>query len=440
MRIFPTKRGWKRLGIALAILVGFVLAANGVVAWWVDYQFQSRVAAIRAAGDPASLADLTPPPIPPEKNAAAILESIRPRLDEFGDDHWKFLDQTELGKDLQARRERNEPPTAEQIEAIREVLDKYPDLDTQLAAAAACNQYASVTDYTAASPELLDQFILPKLQTFRTASRYLDWRIQVLNAESKPDEAVRRGIELLVLARMHDREPTLVCNLVALAVRGIAINALYDVLASSTISPETHAALEAELALHEDPQRMLYVLKSERAFGIDNHMRRPPQAIEPPVWVFHMFGWPLKRYWIGVLDYFDEELKMVQRPWPDGRSWVGRRPRPDAPSGHGVLADLLIPATQAAYDANARTTAMLRTLRVFNALTEFRQKHGHEATGFADLKLPKEATLDPFSGKPLLLKHTDDGWLIYSVGTNRTDDGGNFADQKDHGLGPRKNP
>jgi len=438
MRIFPTKRGWKRLGIALAILVGFVLAANGVVAWWVDYQFQSRVAAIRAAGDPASLAELRPPAIPSDQNAAAILESLRPRLDEFGDDHWKFLDQTDLGKEYQARRDRNEPPTAVQIDGIRAVLDKYPDLDAQLAAVVACNQYASVTDYTAASPELLDQFILPKLQSFRTASRYLDWRIRSLNAQGKPDEAARRGIELLVLARMHDREPTLVCNLVALAVRGIAINALYDVLATSRVSPKAHAALEAELALHEDPQRMVYVLKSERAFGIDNHMRLPSGAIEPPAWVFHMFGWPLKRYWIGVLDYFEEELKLVERPWTDGRGWVGRRPLPDAPSGHGVLADLLIPATQAAYDANARTTAMLRTLRVFNALMEYRQKHGQEATGLADLTLPKEATIDPFSCKPLILKHTDDGWLIYSVGRDGVDDGGDFTDQKDAGLRPSK--
>jgi hypothetical protein len=212
------------------------------------------------------------------------------------------------------------------------------------------------------------------------------------------------------------------------------------VLASSPISPETHAALDAELALHENPQRMVWALKSERAFGIDNHMRLPSGARQPSKWAFHMFGWPLKRYWIGVLDYFEEELKLVERPWTDGRGSVGRRPEPDAPSGYGVLADLLIPATQAAYDANARTTAMLRTLRVFNALAEFRQNHGHEATGIADLTLPKEATLDPFSGKPLLLKHTDDGWLIYSVGTNRTDDGGNFTDQKDAGLGPRKLP
>jgi hypothetical protein len=95
---------------------------------------------------------------------------------------------------------------------------------------------------------------------------------------------------------------------------------------------------------------------------------------------------------------------------------------------------LLIPATQAAYDANARLTASMRAMRVFNALMEYRQTQGREAEGLGDLTLPKEATIDPFSGKPLLLNHTDDGWLIYSVGRDGVDD---FEDQKDYGLGPR---
>ena len=77
-------------------------------------------------------------------------------------------------------------------------------------------------------------------------------------------------------------------------------------------------------------------------------------------------------------------------------------------------------------------------MRVFNALAEYRQRHGRDARGLSDLALPKEATIDPFSGKPLILKHTDGGWLIYSVSTNGIDDGGDFTGLKDHGLAPRK--
>jgi hypothetical protein len=50
------------------------------------------------------------------------------------------------------------------------------------------------------------------------------------------------------------------------------------------------------------------------------------------------------------------------------------------------------------------------------------------------------ATLDPFSGKPLVVKRIEDGWMVYSVGENGIDDGGSFVDQKDWGLGPRKKP
>ena len=129
---------------------------------------------------------------------------------------------------------------------------------------------------------------------------------------------------------------------------------------------------------------------------------------------------------LSALDYYDEEIQAAEQPWTEGhKRGVGHRQLPEAPSGQGVLADLLIPATQAAYEANERAiAAMLRSLRIFNALTQYRDEHGREASGLEELSLPKEATIDPFSGEPLKLKHTDDGWIIYSVMTNGVDDGG----------------
>ena len=75
-------------------------------------------------------------------------------------------------------------------------------------------------------------------------------------------------------------------------------------------------------------------------------------------------------------------------------------------------------------------------LRAFNALQAYAENNGREASGLADLDLPPEATIDPFSGQPLIVKHTDKGWRIYSVGEDGVDDGGAFKDNKDYGLGP----
>src|SRR5436309_3306055 len=111
MRFFPTKRFWKRLGIGAAILISIALIANGFMAWLTEHRLQIRIAAIRAAGDPASIADLAPKPIPDDQNAAAYLKRLTPRLDEFAHDNWQFLDKTPLGKAYDNTSDRGETPT-----------------------------------------------------------------------------------------------------------------------------------------------------------------------------------------------------------------------------------------------------------------------------------------------------------------------------------------
>jgi hypothetical protein len=437
MRIWPTKRFWKRLAIGVAIVVALALIANGFMAWWVEHKLQAKIAAIRAAGDPASIADLAPKPIPADQNAAAILKQIGPRLDEFAKDHVQFLDSTPLGQGFDRQFELGETPTPEQIEAIRAILDKYPDIDTGLAAAAACNQYASMADFSLGSQPFLEQYLSGRI---RTPARFLVWRIEVLIADGQSEEAAKRGLELLRLARLYDREPLLVNMLVGIALRGMAVNALYDSLAAGSVSPDLHTAIDQELALHVDPQRMARVLKTERAYsvaltasiGLDSTFDQVN-----PIWM-SMVGWSVKRFYMSALDYYDEEIQAVEQPWTEGhKRGVGHRQLPEAPSGQGVLVDLLIPATQAAYEANERATAVSRSLRILNALSQFLDEHRREARGLEELSLPKEATIDPFSGDPLKLMHTDDGWVIYSVMQNGVDDGGDFKDLKDYGVAPR---
>jgi hypothetical protein len=55
-----------------------------------------------------------------------------------------------------------------------------------------------------------------------------------------------------------------------------------------------------------------------------------------------------------------------------------------------------------------------------------------------DLKLPVEAVEDPFTGKPLIAKLVDGSWVVYSVGKDGVDDGGEFTAPKDFGVGPSK--
>jgi hypothetical protein len=90
------------------------------------------------------------------------------------------------------------------------------------------------------------------------------------------------------------------------------------------------------------------------------------------------------------------------------------------------------------FHANARTVAVMRSLRIYNALRQFAEKHGREATGLEQLDLPQSATIDPYSGEPLKIKFTGQGWVVYSVMENGMNDGGDFIGRKDYGVAPRK--
>jgi hypothetical protein len=61
----------------------------------------------------------------------------------------------------------------------------------------------------------------------------------------------------------------------------------------------------------------------------------------------------------------------------------------------------------------------------------------------ADLNLPAEITTDPFTGEPLRLKKVGGEWVVYSVGQDLKDDGGDVGvpgpgknSAQDVGVGP----
>ena len=97
MRIWPTKRFWKRLAIGAAIVVALALIANGFMAWWVEHQLQAKIAAIRAAGDPASIADLRRSRSPPTRTPPRSCSNLAPAR-RVSKEHSQIFDRTPLGK------------------------------------------------------------------------------------------------------------------------------------------------------------------------------------------------------------------------------------------------------------------------------------------------------------------------------------------------------
>jgi hypothetical protein len=199
------------------------------------------------------------------------------------------------------------------------------------------------------------------------------------------------------------------------------------VLRSGPVDDSARDALDAELARHDLTESYRQALISERGLGLTAFNERNMGRF-----------WLARGFWnnavIYYLDVMDSQLALASQPYYRALQ-IGPPVVSKPVSPWTVMADLVLPAIRAAREATERSRATMRCLRILNSVTRLEQE-GVEVTGLVDLRLPEDETIDPFTGNPLLMKKLPDGWVIYSVGKDLKDDGGQIDDQSDFGLSP----
>ena len=100
-----------------------------------------------------------------------------------------------------------------------------------------------------------------------------------------------------------------------------------------------------------------------------------------------------------------------------------------------ILIGLLLPAVRKVGEAGERIDQTMRITRLVFSLAAYHADNKKYPTTL-DALSPKylaEIPSDLFSGKPLIYKPTETGYLLYSVGINEIDDGGKFYTDEDRG-------
>jgi hypothetical protein len=262
----------------------------------------------------------------------------------------------------------------------------------------------------------------------QAAARVLACQSHLFVAEGRRDEAVASALAIFRLSRHCGRNPTATSYLVAITLAGIAADCANGALQAGPVSSKTRAELDAELARQDSMDGFLWAIKSERAYVLASFQ----EQISAQTWIAAGF-W--KRQEPECLDVFDAFLAMARSPlsWHNAELRIGDM----KPAKSSFLVGQQVSACEAYYLVALRKRAIVRSLRVLNAL-QARGAVGGKTPGLAELGLPAEATIDPFSGEPLHVKRLPHGYLVYSVGQNLCDDGGKVEDptKGDVGFGP----
>ncbi len=295
---------------------------------------------------------------------------------------------------------------------VQTAFDAYPNALPLFRAAADCKVYRSDADFTKKPLDFLNEE-LSKVQAPRSVARVLQKHIALLISQSKFDEAMTEGLVLLRIAKHVTQEPTIVQYLVSNAIRGIALSSLAATLQRGDVSIDLRISLEKELSQYDDNKYFAEAIISERAFGNSMCQELP-------------WSW-----WRSIRSGF---LKSMQR-----RIDLARQPYKDFRTADNSFSDSMVaPALNAAREATARNQALSRALRVLNAIQSSPNLVALDQIQASSLGLPTDATIDPFTEQPLVIRKQGSSWLIYSVGFDLKDDGGDVDQWKVVGIAPLK--
>ncbi len=405
MAFFSFWKPLKRIAFCTMVLAIVLLIGFSIWNWRIGVEIEQQMAFIRSQGYPALLAELATPPIAPEENALTFMN--RALADANRIEHELETIEFERGQFL----------SEEDQKRVKAAFEAFPNTLSLLRAAADCKAYRSDADFNKKPMVFLSEE-LNKVQTPRVVARVLQKHIALLIAQSKFDEAAQDGLILLKIAEHVTHEPTIVQYLVSNAVRGIALSSLAATLQRGDVSKDVRLKLEEQLSAYNDKQHFAEAIISDRAFGNSICAESP--------WTF----WRTFRN--DFLKGMQKQIDVSQRPYPEFKA---------AQAANKNLSDsMMAPAINASNEACIRNQALSRTIRVLNAIQSEPSLLTADQIDTTRLGLPTGATIDPFTEQPLVIRKQGANWLVYSLGFNLKDDGGEVDEGKDVGIAPLNPP
>jgi hypothetical protein len=435
---------WPIVRPILAVLVVLGLAAYVVTNVTAGRELERELSLIRQRGEPLTLAEAAPPPVPNDENAALVYEQAyqrlprrveyAPRVATLREQRLAQQDEKTLSDFFSAKPERRGGVTMAQV---RQTLAGTEDALALARQAAAMPRCRFPVDWEAGAGALFPHY--PKL---RSLARLLAAHAVVSAEDGRTREAVADLKAVVGLAR-HCGEPVLIGQLVQYACMSFGTDALRRVLDVSSLDEEEARQLAQALADVELYAPFERALMTERAFGLwgfDLWRRDPRQLLLMvqgdedawpifPVRVVQMVlrcEPVLKKDQIFYLRYMAENVALARQH--------RHIPQPGLPSDEGdiplyaTISRIITPVYSSVHNKRDETIARLGLAQWALALHVYRQQNGRypENLQEADALLDRGLPGDPFSEQPFVYRREGGGYLLYSVGVNgRDDNGGN---------------
>ena len=438
---------WRRiLKWTLRVVVGLLVIAAigwGIFSYTSAKALEDEIAKIQAVGQPLTFAQL---------------DRSRPKVSEADDaaPYYKAA--------LALRRSSTHERVAELLNKLKGFAETrgttiHPEVAAEIESVLAANALSlEMIDRGSQRAQCAYDFglsngipvMLPQLSHSRTLAMLLYLRTRWLAQQGLASEAADSFVSSLRMMRMFDRQPVLITYMVNVACTALCVDSLPTVLGAGQLSDQELAKLELSLADVGQSLDMRRVFLAERVYMLElwRNLIAPQRRLElgdaanlpdtaPPS---NFLSRPMFRMMmVRQLQMYDQYISASGKKWPEFRDAMRACKQPS--SGiFGVFVQILAPSFDQCHRLAGRAVGSLRSAEVAVKVERYRLANGRlpksldELRQFTGIDLPS----DPFTGRDLVFKSQGDAFMVYSIGEDRSDDGGPLQQpQKDWGVSVR---
>lgn len=423
------------IGFGVVILV----CVGGFFSWnaWTIRKLNDAKARFASAGLPMRIMDIAPPAVPEPENAAPLIKKITEITARVDDNGSSFADIVEKLKRFIHQRAASAESNAITPQEARELLDRAPAKEILALAREAADRpgFDMKLDYSLGA-----KLTLPHVGPLRTAADALRVQIRLSIGNRANDEAARDIWRLLNLADFLTREPTLISQLVRIVLINGAIEELGHAVAANTLSEAWVLRFLDRLAKIDLKVEALLALDGERlAFGdaifaemISGKMGPSGELIDPEgagkksVWSYIPSAWWRLEH-ASYLTYFHKYRSLVLYNWsqPLEQSRQVEALFTSIPY-YRTLVRMALPSIASVASKMGDSQIRIDAAKTGLAAYRYQLHHGRLPASLAELVpefLPAVPT-DNYSQTPMIYRKEHTSFLVYSVGRNGRDDGG----------------
>ena len=268
--------------------------------------------------------------------------------------------------------------------------------------------------------------LLPEVQALRQCARLLCLEAHVRAHNGDLSGAADSLRALLAVGKTLEREPILVSFLVHIAVDAFAVEQTRRLLDTAEFADDDLRAIQADLRSVDYVADLHHAMVSEQAFGLNCYNDLTVFGFSPAVAHLSKFVAPGAK--MRHLDLMAKAIAETKKPWHEVflSGSLTATTELNTKNPFDRLVAQVMPTVYIYFVAGANQVARTTSLDVAIAAELYRREQGKLPGKLNDL-VPRylpAVPVDPFDGNPLRYIVQGDDFVVYSVGEDLTDDGG----------------